>query len=132
MRIFRSNPSVSWPRRLNAIFKTLLAGICGRACDRYGRAVTFHRLCSSRTEFAGLHGQAYKIKIAAPPEKGKANKMMIAFLAEALNIKKNAVRIRSGQTSNINGQHRRIRPPGQSGQAGLEDSFDRRCLSSSR
>ncbi|MHC5191346.1 MAG: DUF167 domain-containing protein, partial [Planctomycetota bacterium] len=56
---------------------------------------------SSRTEFAGLHGQAYKIKIAAPPEKGKANKMMIAFLAEALNIKKNAVRIRSGQTSNI-------------------------------
>ena len=56
---------------------------------------------SSRTEFVGLHGQAYKIKIAAPPEKGRANKMLILFLAEALDIKKNAVHIRSGQTSSV-------------------------------
>ena len=56
---------------------------------------------SSRTESAGLQGQAYKIKIAAPPEKGKANKMLVAFLAERLNIKKNAVEIKSGKTSCI-------------------------------
>ena len=56
---------------------------------------------SSRTESAGLHGQAYKIKIAAPPEKGKANKMLVAFLAEQLNIKKNAVEIQNGKTSCI-------------------------------
>ena len=54
---------------------------------------------SSRTESAGLHGKAYKIKIAAPPEKGKANKMLVAFLAEQLNIKKNAVEIKNGKTS---------------------------------
>ena len=56
---------------------------------------------SSRTESAGLHGQAYKIKIAAPQEKGKANKMLVAFLAEQLNIKKNAVEIQNGKTSCI-------------------------------
>ena len=54
---------------------------------------------SSRTESVGLHGQMYKIKIAAPPEKGKANKMLVAFLAGELNIKKNAVQIKSGETS---------------------------------
>jgi uncharacterized protein (TIGR00251 family) len=56
---------------------------------------------SSRTESAGLQGRAYKIKIAAPPEKGKANKMLVAFLAGQLKIKKNAVQIKSGKTSCI-------------------------------
>ena len=56
---------------------------------------------SSRTESVGMHGQMYKIKIAAPPEKGKANKMLIIFLAEQLNIKKNAIQIKSGQTSPV-------------------------------
>jgi len=56
---------------------------------------------SRRTESAGLHGQAYKIKIAAPPEKGKANKMLVAFLAGQLNIKKNAIQIKSGKTSSV-------------------------------
>lgn len=56
---------------------------------------------SSRTESAGLHGQAYKIKIAAPPEKGKANEMLVDFLAVQLNIKKNAIQIKHGKTSCI-------------------------------
>ena len=56
---------------------------------------------SSRTEVAGIHGQMYKIKIAAPPEKGKANKMLVDFLAKQLNIKKKAVQIKNGQTSPV-------------------------------
>lgn len=56
---------------------------------------------SSRTEYAGLHGDMYKIKIAAPPEKGKANKMLINFLAGQFNIGKNDVQIQSGQTNRI-------------------------------
>ena len=54
---------------------------------------------SSRTELVGLYGTAYKIKIAAPPEKGKANKMLIGFLADQFGIRKNAVQITSGKTS---------------------------------
>ncbi|MEN8127705.1 MAG: DUF167 domain-containing protein [Planctomycetota bacterium] len=56
---------------------------------------------SSRTDSAGMHGQMYKFKIAAPPEKGKANKMLVAFLAGELGIKKTAVQIKSGQTSPV-------------------------------
>ena len=56
---------------------------------------------SSRTESVGLHGQMYKIKVAAPPEKGKANKVLVAFLAEQLKIKKNAVQIKNGQTNAV-------------------------------
>jgi len=56
---------------------------------------------SSRTESAGSHGQMYKIKVAAPPEKGKANKMLVAFLAEQLKIRKDAVMIKSGHTNAV-------------------------------
>lgn len=54
---------------------------------------------SSRTEIAGAHGDMLKIKLAAPPEKGKANKALMGFLAKQLGIRKNAVHIESGQTS---------------------------------
>lgn len=56
---------------------------------------------SSRTEFMGMYGTAYKIRIASPPEKGKANETLIAFLAEQLNIRKNAIQITSGKTSQL-------------------------------
>lgn len=52
---------------------------------------------SSRTEATGMYGQMYKIKIAAPPEKGKANKMLINFLAEQFGIKKIPSRSKAGK-----------------------------------
>jgi uncharacterized protein (TIGR00251 family) len=54
---------------------------------------------SSRTELVGMYGTAYKIRIAAPPERGKANKMLIEFLAEHFRIRRNAIQIISGKTS---------------------------------
>lgn len=56
---------------------------------------------SSRTEIVGVYGDTLKIKIAAPPEKGKANKALLEFLAKQLGIRKNALHIESGQTSCI-------------------------------
>jgi uncharacterized protein (TIGR00251 family) len=56
---------------------------------------------SSKTCVCGLLGEMVKIKVAAPPEKGKANQGLIEFLAEQLGVKKNAVSIISGQTSPI-------------------------------
>ena len=56
---------------------------------------------SSRTEFTGFQGDMLKIKLAAVPEKGKANKELIAFLAKQLNLRKNDIQIQSGQTSRI-------------------------------
>jgi hypothetical protein len=56
---------------------------------------------SSRTEITGIYDGMLKIKVAAPPEKGKANKALLEFLAKQLGIRKNALRITSGQTSAV-------------------------------
>ena len=53
---------------------------------------------SSRTCVCGLLDEMLKIKVSAPPEKGKANKYLLDFLAKQLGVKKNAVSIISGKT----------------------------------
>ena len=37
----------------------------------------------------GLHGDRLKVRLAAVPEKGAANRELIAFLARALNLPRN-------------------------------------------
>lgn len=52
-----------------------------------------------KTELAGLHGDALKIRLAAPPVDGKANAALIDFIADRLEIARSAVRLKSGQSS---------------------------------
>ncbi|WP_374485642.1 DUF167 domain-containing protein [Zoogloea sp.] len=54
---------------------------------------------AKKTEFVGLHGEALKIRLAAPPVDGKANAALIAFLAKACRVSKSAVELVSGETS---------------------------------
>jgi len=54
-----------------------------------------------KNEIVGVQGDVLKIKINAPPVKGKANKALIDFLAEELGVKKSEVEILSGHTSRI-------------------------------
>jgi len=56
---------------------------------------------SSRTCVCGLLDGMLKIKISAPPEKGKANQRLLEFLAKQLGVKKSAISIISGQTNPI-------------------------------
>jgi len=56
---------------------------------------------SSRTAIAGVLGGMLKIKLAAAPEKGKANQSLVEFLADTLDVKKNTIKITSGLTSPI-------------------------------
>lgn len=56
---------------------------------------------SSRTAVCGLLDEMVKIKVAAAPEKGKANQCLLDFLAKQLGVKKNAVKIVSGKTNPI-------------------------------
>ena len=53
---------------------------------------------ASRIGFAGLHGDRLKIRISAPPVNGKANSMLLAFLAKAFGVSKQQVMLVSGQT----------------------------------
>jgi uncharacterized protein (TIGR00251 family) len=60
---------------------------------------------AKKTEVAGLHGEALKIRLAAPPVNGKANTCLIAFLADRLGIAKSAVSLVSGDTSRAKRVH---------------------------
>ena len=54
---------------------------------------------AKKTEITGLHGEALKIRLAAPPVDGKANAALIAFLAKACGVSKSSVELVSGDTS---------------------------------
>jgi len=54
---------------------------------------------ASRTEIAGLHGEAIKVRLTAPPVDGAANAALVDFLAEVLCVTRAAVRIVAGEQS---------------------------------
>ncbi len=54
---------------------------------------------SSKNIIVGVHGDALKIKLTAPPVEGAANKACIRFLSKSLNIPKSNLEIISGQTN---------------------------------
>jgi uncharacterized protein len=56
---------------------------------------------SSKTAIAGLLGGMLKVKLAAAPEKGKANESLVEFLADTLGVKRNTITITSGHTSPV-------------------------------
>lgn len=51
---------------------------------------------ASRDRIMGLLGDALKIQVAAPPEKGKANKVVVELLAKALGVGARQVSVISG------------------------------------
>jgi len=52
-----------------------------------------------RTEIAGDYADALKVKIAAPPEHGRANVLLCKFLAELFGVPKSEVELTSGAAS---------------------------------
>ena len=63
---------------------------------------------AARTACVGIHGEALKIRIAAPPVEGAANRELIRFLADELSLPTAAVHIESGEES----RHKRVRLEG--------------------
>lgn len=57
---------------------------------------------SARTEIVGeLADGALKIKVAAVPERGKANAELCAYLAREIGVPRSNVEVVSGQTSPV-------------------------------
>jgi uncharacterized protein (TIGR00251 family) len=70
-----------------------------------GAILTIHiQPKASATECVGIHGDAIKIRVAAPPVHGAANDELIRFLARQLSIPSSSVRIHSGAS----GRHKRV------------------------
>lgn len=54
---------------------------------------------AARNSVLGLVNDVWRIKIAAPPERGKANKELIEFLSQRLGVKKDNLAIIKGHTN---------------------------------
>ena len=53
---------------------------------------------AAKTEFVGVHGDALKFRVAAPPVAGEANAALCAYLAELFVIAKSLVSVSAGHT----------------------------------
>ena len=51
------------------------------------------------TGCAGLHGDALKIRLAAPPVDGRANTALLRFVADTLKLSPAAIVLKSGHAS---------------------------------
>jgi uncharacterized protein (TIGR00251 family) len=54
---------------------------------------------AKRTEIAGAHGDALKIRLAAPPVDGKANAALVRYLAGAFGVPMRQVTLVRGDSS---------------------------------
>lgn len=63
---------------------------------------------ASRDEIAGWLGDALKVRVSAPPEKGKANTAVCALVAKQLELPKRSVVVVQGHSST----HKRLRIEG--------------------
>jgi uncharacterized protein (TIGR00251 family) len=68
---------------------------------------------SSKTRVVGEHDGRLKIQLAAPPVEGEANALLLAFLSEALSVKRTDVALLAGET----GRRKRVRIAGVAAEA---------------
>jgi len=65
---------------------------------------------AKRTEVAGLHGEALKIRLAAPPVDGKANEALLSFIAGKFGVPQRGVELLRGGLS----RHKMVKVTGSS------------------
>ena len=56
---------------------------------------------ASRSELVGRHGDGWRARIAAPPERGRANDALCKLLADALDVPSRSVQVVAGQSARM-------------------------------
>jgi uncharacterized protein (TIGR00251 family) len=54
---------------------------------------------AKRSEVVGVHGEALKIRLSAPPVDGAANQQLVNFLADIFAVSRRDIRIVAGESS---------------------------------
>lgn len=54
---------------------------------------------AARTELVGRHGDGWRARIAAPPERGRANRVLVELIAEAARVRRDRVLLVGGAGS---------------------------------
>jgi uncharacterized protein len=54
---------------------------------------------AARPAVVGRHGDGWKVRVAAPPERGRANAAVLELLADALGVPRASVTVVSGAAS---------------------------------
>ena len=65
---------------------------------------------AKNTTVAGLHGDALKIRLAAPPIEGRANEALLRFIADFFKVPVRNVQLKQGEQS----RHKRVEVHGSS------------------
>lgn len=60
---------------------------------------------AARNEFSGPLNDAYKVRITAPPVDGKANHLLLSFLAKSFGVTKSSISIENGEAA----RYKRVR-----------------------
>jgi uncharacterized protein (TIGR00251 family) len=89
-----------------------------KACwyQSYGEDITLNlhvQPGAKRSEIAGLHGDALKIRLAAPPMDGRANEALLKFIAKLFDVPLRQVELKRGEKSRdkiILVRHSLVRP----------------------
>ena len=53
---------------------------------------------ASRTELAGRHGDALKVRLVAPPVEGAANAALVRYLAQVVDVPRASIKLLSGHS----------------------------------
>jgi uncharacterized protein (TIGR00251 family) len=72
------------------------------AIGQDGNSIILHVLVqpkASEDRVVGLHGHALKVKVVAPPTRGKANQRLRKLLAEELKVRQSDIEIIAGHAS---------------------------------
>lgn len=56
---------------------------------------------ASRSQVVGWEEDLLKVRVAAVPEKGKANKELIRLLSKVLSVPKTSIRVIAGETGRL-------------------------------
>ena len=56
---------------------------------------------ATRTELVGRHGDGWRARVAAPPERDRANEALVALLAAALDVPMSSVQVVAGRSGRV-------------------------------